>query len=197
MYVCARLTIKTMGEKKNIHHIKGILRTLRDQTPPTTKRVKATATTPHTRGYPITFSPTPSTPTTLRATSMHTRTRHNSRQRHNRLILRRNKHPPRTLREERLTHHGNVGLRPILEPGEELSPTMGHRVVRLSLITLGIEVGIVIVRDGIEGDVRVLPLELAHASAKRVVFFGATSRGGVYRDWIESMRQGGLVTAVC
>lgn len=63
------------------------------------------------------------------------------------------------------THHGNVGLGSVLEPGEELSRSAGHLLVRLSLVPERVEVGVVLFLHGVERDGGILLLQLAHASA--------------------------------
>lgn len=64
---------------------------------------------------------------------------------------------------EAKTHHGNIGLGSILEPGEELSRSDGQLRVRLPIVPERVVVSIVLVLHGVERYRGVLFLQLAHA----------------------------------
>lgn len=76
-----------------------------------------------------------------------------------------------------LTHHGNVGLGSVLEPGEELSRSVGQLLVRLSLVPERVKVGVVFFLHGVERDGGILLLQLAHASG------GGGEEEGVFGRW--------------
>lgn len=78
---------------------------------------------------------------------------------------------------QRNTHHGNVGLGSVLEPGEELSRSAGYFRVRLSLVPERVEESVVLVLHGVERDRGVLLLQLAHASCSKRE--GSVLGGGV------------------
>lgn len=110
-----------------------------------------------------------------------------------------------TKRPKKYTHHRNIGLGSILEPGEELSRSVGHLLVRLSFVPERLVVSVVLVLDGVERDRGILLLKFAHASGsggEEFVFgrwgrFGQrASRSGVNRNLTTFSERVPDVTAV-